>query len=787
MAVNYQSVIGEMTDAGLLVGGGLEVNSGKTVRVRVEGDREKRGWYRLSVVDIGGEDYLVGAYGIWRGSDNGKISVRPDRKVTVSPEQRAAINARIRADAAKAKAQREAEAERAAVAAQKAWRRYEPSGFSAYLSEKGVGAHGLRFHPAGTVVVPMMDTKGKIWGLQIIRGPQSGNKLSKQYWPRGMASAGRFHLIGGTPRGTLLLCEGYATGATLHESTGMSVAVAFSAGNLLPVAQALSKNYKSIRILVCADDDYRTLGNPGITSAKSAALAISGSWVAPAFADDRPQDKKGPTDFNDLAALEGAAVVRTQIETHLAGIGWLNGSFPARSNQPEGGGEGGAMVSSLSVDEAAARYWGTYGFGGKVLFDEVERRLIHKDDVLNLLPRRGWDELREHPGWRVVRDHEVGFDPTEKDPTIRCNLFGGWPTTPEKGDCTKLLELLQYLCDGELNGQGLYEWLLKWLAYPIQHPGAKMHTAIVVHGPQGTGKSLFFETYAKIYGPYSRVLGQEALEDKFNADWSEKKLFILADEVLARADMYHVKNRLKGFITGDTIRVNPKNVAAHNERNQMNICFLSNERQSLVLEKDDRRHLVIWTPPALPKTFFKGVIDEIEAGGVAALHWHLANLDLGDFHVGTSPPMTRSKQELIEQSTSSEERFVSEWIRLEVDLNGVTLPFCPCLGTDLYRAYQLWCDRRGERRRRLQDLVGHCGKLHGWRAGSSERTWVSFTDRSKKNRKLVIPNAMEMERSVEHCESGRQKTLLLEAHESKTAWLTAGYWAFDGAIQDIFR
>ena len=281
------------------------------------------------------------------------------------------------------------------------------------------------------------------------------------------------------------------------------------------------------------------------------------------------------------------------------------------------------MVPRLGIDEAVARYWGTYGFGGKVLFDEVERRLVHKDDVLNLLPRHGLESLREHPGWRVARDTEIGFDPTEADPQIRCNLFGGWPTEPNAGDCSKLLGLLELLCDGEPNGTDIYQWVLRWLAYPLQHRGAKMQTAVVVHGPQGTGKSLFFESYAKIFGEYARVLGQEAIEDKFNADWAEKKLFILADEVLARADLYHIKNRLKGFITGDTIRVNPKNVAAHNEKNQMNIVFLTNERQPLVLEHDDRRHCVIWAPPAPGKAYFDAVMDELRNGGVAALHHYL--------------------------------------------------------------------------------------------------------------------------------------------------------------------
>ena len=786
MASNYQAVVDAMSDAGLQIAGALEVGTGKTVRVRVEGeDREKRGWYRLSEVLVGEEYHLVGAWGIWHGNDNGKVVVKPGPRVQMSREQREAIADKIKSDTAKAKAQRQAEADRAAAAASKAWRSYEATGHSDYLDRKGVGAHGVRFHPSGSIAVPMMDERGNVWGLQIIRGRNRGKKLEKQYWPAGLAKVGHFHIIGGSPRGVTLLCEGYATAASVHEATGMPAVVAFDANNLVPVAKAILKAYRGVRICVCADDDYRTDGNPGVTAATNAALAVDGTLVAPVFAAARPTDTKGPTDFNDLHALEGLPTVRAQIDRHLAGLGWAPGPAAALAPSTKGGGDGvpPAMAPRLGIDEAVARYWGTYGFGGKVLFDEAERRLVHKDDVLNLLPRHGLESLREHPGWRVARDTEIGFDPTEKDPLIRCNLFGGWPTEPKAGDCTKLLGLLEYICDGEPNGADIYQWVLRWLAYPLQHRGAKMQTAIVVHGPQGTGKSLFFESYGKIFGEYARVLGQEAIEDKFNADWAEKKLFILADEVLARADLYHIKNRLKGFITGDNIRVNPKNVAAHNEKNQMNIVFLTNERQPLVLEHDDRRHCVIWAPPAPSKDYFDAIMTELGQGGVAALHHYLLHLDLGDFHVAASPPMSESKGDLIQQSASSEDRFVREWRGLQCTAgDGAVLPFCPCLGSDLYRAYQLWCDRNGERRRRAQDLIGYCNKIHGWTAGKPERTWVSFQDRKWRNRKMVVPNPVEMERSVQDCATGTQERLLLPAYESKAAWLTAGYFAFSSAI-----
>lgn len=781
LQANYDDVLGQLEGFGLLVDGFMAVGTPKPVRCKVEdGDREKRGWYWLNEVQIDGAAYIVGAYGIYHGNDSGKQAVKLNRDgkaLAIDPALRAAMKARQAENLKRMKAMREAEAERAAREATRVWNAYLPDGQCDYLARKGVAAHGVRFDPNGhgTMLVPMADPRGKIHGLQIIRGKNRGTKLEKQYFPAGLAKQGHYHLLGGVPTWVCLVAEGYATAATLHEATGLPVAVAFDAGNLVHVAGELRKHYRRVRFLICADDDYLTDGNPGVTAATAAALAVGGAWVKPAFTVDRGGKKL--TDFNDLQALESAGAVRAQIEARLLELGW---EAPARAGAipTEGGGEKRAMPSMLTVDEAVSRYWGTYGFGGKVLFDGIERRLVHKDDVMNLLPDRAWAEIKRHPGWRVARDSEIGFDPTEQDPTIRCNLFGGWETTPRRGKCELLLELLLYLCSGE---RAVYDWILRWLAYPLQHRGAKMHSAIVLHGPQGTGKSRFFEAIVDIYGSYGRVLGQEAIEDKFNADWAEKKLFILADEVLARQDMYHVKNRLKGFITGSTIRVNPKNVAAHNERNHMNLVFLSNEKQPLIIENDDRRHLVIWSPPKPDDAFFAELNEEIDAGGVAALHDYLLALDLGEFKPWTKPPMTAAKEDLIELGRSSEERFFREWQRLEVDgKNGEPLPLCPCLGSALYRVYEDWCKRQGEFRPRPSNhFINFIGKQPGWQAGKPVHTWSDSYKTDTRRRRMVIPSEKAMEDAKKaDWAGGNQKNLVRECFASATDWISAGHEAF---------
>jgi putative DNA primase/helicase len=207
-----------------------------------------------------------------------------------------------------------------------------------------------------------------------------------------------------------------------------------------------------------------------------------------------------------------------------------------------------------------------------------------------------------------------------------------------------------------------------------------------------------WQALAKIYGDYATVLNQRGLEDKFNSDWVDSKLFVLAEEVVTRAEMWHIKNELKELVTGDWVRVNPKNVAAYRQRNQINFVFLSNEGQPIPLENDDRRHLVIWTPPAMPEEAYDAVQAEIHSGGIAALYHHLLQVDLEGWHPSKRPPMTQAKRELIQVSAASEARFVDDWQNRELGL-----PLVPCRSSDLYAEYLRWCRLNGETRPRASN------------------------------------------------------------------------------------
>ena len=246
-----------------------------------------------------------GMYGRWDENSAGDWHSWQARQAA-TPEEEAVFRQKV--EHAREEAERKRERERAECRERSAalWEKAQPANRQhPYLQLKGVDAHGLR-QLNESLLVPVRDAGGTIHGLQFI-GPDGAKRFKT-----GTAVSGRFHVIGVMQSNTILIAEGYATGATLHELSGHAVACAFNAGNLKPVAKVLRELLPDSVLIVCADDDHATEGNPGLTKATEAVEAVAGLLAVPTFPETRgPKD----TDFNDLAKLTGPAMVKMCIET----------------------------------------------------------------------------------------------------------------------------------------------------------------------------------------------------------------------------------------------------------------------------------------------------------------------------------------------------------------------------------------------------------------------------------------------------------------------------------------
>lgn len=234
----------------------------------------------------------AGMFGCWRAGIKQTWHAQMD--CHYSPEQLRAHRDRMR----EMRRQRQIdEAERQRSTAERArsvWREATPSPANHhYLLCKGVKSHGLRL--SGDDLLVPMATGGEIVNLQRI-----SRDGEKKFLPGGRVKGCYFAI--GKPDKLLCITEGYATGASVYEATGHAVAVAFSAGNLRAVTEALRAKFPEARIVVCGDND---VSGTGQRAAIEAARAVGASVAIP--------PKEG-SDWNDVHRAEGLDAVRASID-----------------------------------------------------------------------------------------------------------------------------------------------------------------------------------------------------------------------------------------------------------------------------------------------------------------------------------------------------------------------------------------------------------------------------------------------------------------------------------------
>lgn len=337
-------------------------------------------------------------------------------------------------------------------------------------------------------------------------------------------------------------------------------------------------------------------------------------------------------------------------------------------------------------------------YGTDTVWDGVNHRIIK---VAALRLAYGNDEVRfwlQHRDRRTILPEELVFEPGQDVPG-KINMFRGLELDPiecTSDDVAPMLDLLRHLCSTSADHpdevEQVMHWILRWQALPLQQVGAKMHTAIVMHGPQGTGKNLYWDAWRDLFGRYGVTVSQTEIEDKFNG-WISCKLAIVGDEVVSRQEMYHNKNRLKMVVTTrDKFPIRGMMQETRWESNHANVVFTSNESQPLALEDRDRRYMVVYTPTEDDTGLYGRVRAFMDDNGLAKWLHYLLTYPLAGFTEHTKAMMTTAKSRLIELGLKPAQRFMSEW------LGGyLTLPMRVCSSEQLYRAFIRWAHHAGER------------------------------------------------------------------------------------------
>lgn len=235
-------------------------------------------------------------------------------------------------------------------------------------------------------------------------------------------------------------------------------------------------------------------------------------------------------------------------------------------------------------------------------------------------------------------------------PANELNLWEGWGCEPAKGDIKPWRDLLDFLFHNATTEHR--KWVEQWMAYPLQFPGTKLYTALVVWGlVHGTGKSTIGYTLGEIYGKNFIEIKDSDLEMSHN-DWAVHKQLVMGDEITG-GDKRSSADRMKTLITQRQLRINEKYVPGYSVPDCINYIFTSNHPDAFFLDDTDRRYFVheVMGRPLEPE-FYAHYQQWLQHGGAAALFHHLLTLDLDGFNPQGHAPMTASKQDMVETGKS---------------------------------------------------------------------------------------------------------------------------------------
>lgn len=367
---------------------------GKIHRFKVdEKDKGVAGWYVgfTSFLQRSGEQYFNVVYGNFKTGET--FHYKSDNKNVSRDELK-----KIQAQFEKAKMLREMEVEKdqkdAAEAALAAWNRIEPTNkVSEYLSRKKIdNLYGSKFTEAGSLIVPIHDINGHLTSLQSINDATG----EKKFYSGGKIK-GCFHTIGDIEDSDyILICEGFATGCSVHMATGKPVIVAFQSTNLENVAIEIANKYRGLnkKIIIAGDDDIYTVKPPnnepynaGRIFAEKAAEKIQTIAVFPKFGD---WAGRGLTDFNDLHHVADLAHVAAcfdfnEKKSHvfIRGLGHNDGSYffvSDKNKQIQAMGASSLAAKSGLMRLQPLEYWQQFYMNdkGTIDIDQASNDLIQK-------------------------------------------------------------------------------------------------------------------------------------------------------------------------------------------------------------------------------------------------------------------------------------------------------------------------------------------------------------------------------------------------------------------------
>lgn len=411
------------------------------------------------------------------------------------------------------------------------------------------------------------------------------------------------------------------------------------------------------QIEICFDSDVHSndMVRAAMNKLASELTPLTAKPIKYVMLDGESTDKKGLDDFlNSFKTVAKAEIAF-----------W---ALPRREDK-----RGAAVVDfdkSIVFVRNNSRYFNT----------DQRRWYLRKDDIINEFENMPKVPHPDKPDMRVAPikiwfDHrksdttvqEIVYEPGKppRYPGTQSDLINVWRPAkikPYEGKPTQWLMLFEFLTQSLTREQR--KWFMQWLAYPIQHPGAKLHQAIFIYShSQGIGKNLLIEPFIQnIYGDenYSGI-GGDVLEEIYNS-WITRKQFVFVDEVYAGnvAERRKAMNRINRYVTEHQTNVREMYTPRHVLKNCANIYMSSNHSDGLMLSDKDRRFFVIQGPAeALADTEYAEILKfAVSKKGIGQVLNHLLEVDLEGFNPHAHAPKTAAKLDAVVSAQDGSDYYV---------------------------------------------------------------------------------------------------------------------------------
>ena len=253
-----------------------------------------------------------------------------------------------------------------------------------------------------------------------------------------------------------------------------------------------------------------------------------------------------------------------------------------------------------------------------------------------------WHGRRHYLGRGVVFEPGGSLDV----PHDMLNLWRDFGIKPAQGEWPLLRDhILKVVCSGN---EQHYNYLIKWMAYGVQHPGEPIGVAIAFRGAQGAGKGVVARTYGSLFGRhFVHIANGDQLTGRFNASLATSCAVFL-DEALWAGDKKG-EGVLKALITEPRLQLEAKFRDPIMVDNRLRIMVASNEDWIVPAGIGDRRWFILDVANTYAGTdhrdYWVALYSEIKNGGAASMFYDLLIINLSDFDVRAVPHTAAKAQQ----------------------------------------------------------------------------------------------------------------------------------------------